>query len=157
MAAVTTNGPSGAAPARGIKRWELWTGRLISAVPVVMMVFSALLKLTRAPAFVVAWTDDLGFPASALTPIAVVELLCVLFYVVPRTGVLGAILVTAFLGGATTAHVRVGAPFIVPIVLGIAAWAGLYLRDGRLRALLPLRMLGGPITARGEARSSDRR
>jgi len=138
MAAVTTRG-EGATPAT-TKRWQLWTGRLISAVPVVMMVLSALLKLTRSPAFVVAWTDDLGIPASALTPVAVLELACVLVYVVPRTAVLGAILVAAFLGGATAAHVRVGAPFVTPIVLGIASWAGLYLRDSRLRALLPLRM-----------------
>ncbi len=139
MAAVTTNGPSDAAARKSTKRWQVWTGRLISAVPVVMLVFAALLKLTRAPALVVMWTDDLGFPASALTPVAVLELLCVLVYVIPRTAVLGAILLAAYLGGATTAHVRVGAPFITPIVLGIAAWAGLYLRDGRLRALLPLR------------------
>ena len=142
MAAVTTGGPSDAAPARTTKRWHLWTGRVISAVPVLMMVFSASLKLTHAPAFVVAWTDGLGFPESTLTGVGVLELLCVLVYVVPRTSVLGAILVAAFLGGATTAHVRAGQPFILPVVLGIAAWAGLYLRDARLRTLLPLRTPG---------------
>jgi len=142
MAAVTTNGPSDAAPVKGTKRWQVWTGRLISAVPVVMMILSASLKLTRSPAYVVAWTDGLGFAPSMLTPVAVLELLCVLVYVIPRTAVLGAIFVAAYLGGATTAHVRAGAPFITPVVLGVAAWVGLYLRDSRLRPLLPLRTLG---------------
>ena len=139
MAALTANGQGEAVPARATKAWQVWTGRVLSAIPVVMMVFSASMKLSHAAPFVSAWTDRLGFPESALTGIGLLELFCAVLYVVPRTSVLGAIFLAAYLGGATTAHVRVGQPFLIPVVLGILAWAGLYLRDARLRALLPLR------------------
>jgi hypothetical protein len=69
----------------------------------------------------------------------VLELFCAAVYVVPRTAVLGAVLLTGYLGGAVATHVRVGDAFIVPLLLGVLVWAGLYLRDERVRALLPLR------------------
>jgi hypothetical protein len=115
-----------------------WTGRALSALPVAMLVLSASIKLSHAPFFVQAWTEKLGFAESALTPIGLLELACAALYAVPRTSVLGAILVAAYLGGATTAHVRIGEPPVIPVVLGILAWLGLFLRDARLRALLPL-------------------
>lgn len=117
----------------------IWAGRILSALPVLLLLVSASLKLTHAPAFVEKWVDMLGFKEASLTPIGVLEVLCVLVYLVPRTAVLGAILLTAYLGGAVTTHVRVGDSFFVPVVLGVLVWGGLYLREGRLRALTPLR------------------
>lgn len=78
-------------------------------------------------------------PASFALPIGLVELACTAIYVIPRTSVLGAILLTGYLGGATATHVRVGEPFFALIVLGVLVWGGLFFRDPRLRELLPLR------------------
>jgi hypothetical protein len=82
-----------------------------------------------------------GYPEHAFRPILIAEMVCVLLYVIPQTAVLGAILLTGYLGGATATHVRVGEPFFIPIVVGVVVWLGLYLRDARLRALVPLRRL----------------
>ncbi len=135
MAAVTTI----QGPVAGTKAWEVWTGRVLSGLPVLLMLFSASMKLSYGAAFVETWTKTFGFQESALTPVGILEVLCVAVYLVPRTAVLGAILLAAYLGGAVVTHVRVGDPFVIPIVLGVFVWAGLYLRDRRLRALLPLR------------------
>lgn len=121
------------------KAWQLWTGRVLSGLPALMMLFSASMKLSHAPQFVEMWTGKLGFPESALSPIGILELVCVVTYLVPRTAVLGAGLLSAYLGGAVASHVRVGDPFVVPVILGLLIWAGLYLRDERVRALVPLR------------------
>jgi hypothetical protein len=80
-----------------------------------------------------------GYSAASLTALAVVELTCALLYLVPQTSVLGAILVTGYLGGAVATHVRVGEAFVMPLLLGVIAWVGLFLRDERLRVLLPVR------------------
>ena len=128
----------GTTPPRG--RWMLWTGRVLSALPVLAMLPSAAMKLTHAPQFAEMWSGKLGFPESTLTGVGLLELACVLLYVIPRTSVLGATLLTGYLGGAIASHVRIGDPGLAtPLVLGILAWAGLFLRDERVRALLPLR------------------
>jgi hypothetical protein len=81
-----------------------------------------------------------ALPASLSLPIGILEFLCALIYVIPRTSVLGAILLTGYLGGATATHVRIGDPtFIVPVIVGVLIWGGLFLRDARLRSLAPLR------------------
>jgi hypothetical protein len=80
-----------------------------------------------------------GYPESALLGIAIVEIACAILYLIPRTSVLGAILLSGYLGGATAIHVRVGEPPIIAIMVGVAVWTGLYLREERLRALIPLR------------------
>jgi hypothetical protein len=123
--------------------WVLWVGRGLSAIPVLMLIMSASMKLSHAPQMVQAWTGKFGFSESALVPIAILELACMAIYAIPQTAVLGAILVAGYLGGATCTHVRVGdgAGAITPVVLGVLAWLGLYLRDQRLRSLLPLRRL----------------
>lgn len=118
---------------------KIWVGRVLSALPVLMMAFSASMKLTHAPKIVEMWTSKFGWPESSMASIAIVELTCAALYAFPRTAVLGAILLTGYLGGATATHVRIGDNFIPPVVLGICAWLGLYLRDARLQALLPLR------------------
>jgi hypothetical protein len=117
----------------------LWTGRVLSALPALMMVLSAAMKISHAPQFVTVWTGKLGYAESQLLPIGLLELTCVAFFVFPRTAVLGAILLTGYLGGAVATHVRVGDMFLIPVVLGVLAWTGVYLRDERLRALVPLR------------------
>jgi len=84
------------------------------------------------------WVGHFGYPESAATGIGLVELACVALYVFPRTRILGAILMTGYLGGAIATHVRVGEAFFIPFALGIAAWGGLFLRDERLGELLPM-------------------
>jgi len=117
----------------------LWTGRVLSALPVLMLVMSAAMKFSRPPQVVDMFTGKFGYPESTLLVLGVVELTCAFLYAIPQTSVLGAILVTGYLGGATATHVRVSEAFIIPVLLGVMAWAGLYLRDPRLRELLPLR------------------
>jgi hypothetical protein len=122
------------------RRWMLWTGRVLSALPALLMVFSASMKLSHAPSMLESWTGRFGFQENALTGIGLLELACVVLYVVPRTSVLGVVLMTGYLGGAIVTHVRIGdASAIMPFVLGVIAWAGLYLRETRLHTLLPLR------------------
>ena len=116
-----------------------WAGRLVSALPVIVLGASAAAKLTQQPKLVEALTTHLGFQAGTITTIAVVEILVTLLYVVPQTVFLGAALVTAYLGGIVATHLRVGDPVAMPIVLGVLVWLGLYLRDERLRALTPFR------------------
>ncbi len=121
-------------------RWSVWVGRVLSALPVLMMLFSAFLKF-RAPAEVVqVFTGKFGYPPQTLTPLGIVELSCAVLYAIPQTAVLGAVLMTGYLGGAVATHFRVSDPqWFGPAVLGALAWLGLYLRDPRLRDLLPLR------------------
>ena len=117
----------------------LWGGRIISALMIVFMLFDAGIKILKLPA-AVEGTLRLGYPASTVQPIGVVALVCVLLYAIPRTSILGAILLTGYLGGATATQVRVqDAWFIFPPILGALIWAGLYLRDDRLRKLIPLK------------------
>jgi len=115
----------------------LWTGYIISALPVLMLLFSGIMKLMQ-PASVMEGFVRLGYPENVALGIGVVELACVALYVTPHTSILGAILLTGYLGGATATHLRVGEPFFMPIVLGIMVWGGLFFRDARLRELIPL-------------------
>jgi len=121
-----------------VSKKMFWAGCILSAPPVLMLVMSGVMKLAQ-PAFVMEGFVKLGYPANLALRLGVVELACTVIYLIPRTSVLGAILLTGYLGGATATHVRVGEPFFAPIVLGVLVWLGLYLRDTRLRALIPLR------------------
>jgi len=121
------------------KAWVRWTGRVFSALPVLMMTMSAGMKLFGGPMVATAFVGKFGYQEASLPVIALVELSCAALYLVPRTAVLGAILVTGYLGGAIATHVRIGEVFAIPLLLGIVAWAGLYLRDERLQDLIPLR------------------
>jgi hypothetical protein len=115
-----------------------WAGCVMSALPVLMLLMSGGMKFTNAKE-VVEGVSKLGWDLSLLPKLGVVELACTALYVIPRTSVLGAILLTGYLGGATAAHVRVGEQFAAPVVLGVLIWGGLYLRDLRIRSLIPLR------------------
>jgi hypothetical protein len=116
----------------------LWAARIITGVTVAFLLFDIVVKLLKLTVAVDA-TVRLGYPASLVRSIGIVELVCMVLYVIPRTSVFGAVLLTGFLGGATATHVRIGDPFFFPILVGILLWAGLWLRDERLRALIPRR------------------
>src|SRR5712664_29527 len=121
-------------------RWSVWVGRVLSALPVLMMLFSAFLKFRAPPEVIQAFTGPFGYPQQTLTPIGIAETACAVLYAIPQTAFLGAVLMTGYLGGAIATHVRVSDPqWFMPAVLGAVAWLGLYLRDPRLRELLPLR------------------
>ena len=122
-----------------ISKPALWTGRVMSALPILLVLMSSVMKLLKLPAVVEGFASA-GLPQHLILTIGIIELLCVVVYAVPRTSVLGAILMTGLLGGATITTLRVGDPtYPMPVVLGMLAWGGLYLRDPRLRALIPLR------------------
>ena len=134
MAASPTQ-PSVPAPGKA----ALWTGRILSALPVIAMLLSGTMKFLHPPQVVQGFTS-LGYPESLILKIAILEVSCAILYAIPQTSVLGAILVTGYLGGAVATHVRVLDPsFVGGLILGIIAWLGLYLREPRLRALTPIR------------------
>jgi hypothetical protein len=121
-----------------VSKKRLWAGYILSFVPVAMLLFSAALKLAKLP-MVVQEFARLGFAESLIIPIGILELFCAVVYAIPRMSGFGAVLVAAYLGGATVTHVRVGDAFIGPIVLGMMAWLGLWLREPRLRDVMPVR------------------
>jgi len=121
-------------------RKSLWTGRVISVLPCLLFGVSALLKFQGGPE-VIKGFGHLGLPASMLMPLAILELTCVVIYLIPATSIVGAILLTGFLGGTICTHWRVGDPFYIQIALGILVWLGVYLREDRLRPLIPFRKM----------------
>lgn len=118
--------------------WMRWTGVAFSSLVVLPMVASGAMKIAHSKQVVEGFAQ-FGYPESAILAIGLAEVACALLYAFPATSVLGAILVTGYLGGAVATHVRASQPFIAPLLMGVFAWAGLFLRDPRLRALLPLR------------------
>ena len=125
-----------------LSKGRLWTGRIMSALPALFLFVDAVGKLVK-PAPVVEGTLQLGYPESVILGLGIVLLACTVLYVIPRTAILGAILLTGYLGGAVATHVRVGSPLfthiLFPVYVAVLIWGGLYLRDERLRALIPLR------------------
>jgi len=121
--------------------WMVWTGRVISVLPILMLLMSATFKFLKPNEEMEKGLSHLGWQAGQMPTLGVVELICALLYAIPQTSVLGAILLTGYLGGATATHVRVGDPWIAPVILGGLVWFGLFLRDSRLRALVPWRFL----------------
>ena len=122
-----------------VSKKSLWTGRIISGWMVAFLLFDGGVKVMKVQGAVEA-TVRLGYPARLVLAIGIAELACTILYVIPRTSILGAILLTGYLGGATAAQVRLEDPwFFFPVVVGVLVWLGLYLRDPRLRELIPLR------------------
>jgi hypothetical protein len=121
-----------------VSKKVLWAAHLLSALPVLMLLASSLTKFIK-PAPVLEGFAHLGLPERLAFGLGLLELICTAVYVVPQTAVLGAILLTGYLGGAVVSHLRVGDVFIGPIIWGVLLWAGLFLRDKRLRALIPWR------------------
>lgn len=122
----------------------LWAGRIVSVLPILFLLLDGIMKLFK-PAFVVEATVNLGYPENVIVPIGIVLTVCTLLYALPRTAILGAILLTGYLGGAVATHVRVSGglfPVAFAITFGVLVWGGLWLRDDRVRALIPLRQEG---------------
>jgi hypothetical protein len=119
----------------------LWTGRVISTLSILFLLMDGVMKLMK-PEIVVKTTRELGYPESTIVGIGIVLVASTVLYIIPRTAILGAILLTGYLGGAVATHVRVSAglfSIIFPITIGVFVWGGIYLRDERLRSLIPLR------------------
>ncbi|MBK7539422.1 MAG: DoxX family protein [Myxococcales bacterium] len=120
---------------------HLWASRALGGLPALFLLVDGAMKLFK-PAEVVKATVQLGYPESTIVGMGVALLVSTALYLTPRTAVLGAVLLTGYLGGAVATHVRVGAPVpsqLLPVAFGALLWGGLWLRDGRVRALLPLR------------------
>jgi DoxX-like family len=124
-----------------VSKGTLWAGRVMSALPALFLLLDGVMKLVK-PAPVVEATVGLGYPEGVIVGLGIVLTACTVLYAIPRTAVLGAVLLTGYLGGAVATHVRVGGgafPVLFPVIFGVLLWGGLLLRDDRLRALLPLR------------------
>lgn len=129
----------GQTPLLSISKKQLWAGRILSGLSAAFMLLDGGMKLFK-PRVVVEATAQLGYPESAIVGIGITLLLCTLLYLIPRTAVLGAVLLTGYLGGAVASNVRVGGPLFniaFPVIFGVLLWAGLWLRDRRIRELLP--------------------
>lgn len=133
---MAANVQVGSLPAKGV-----WAGRIVSWLPALFLLLDGVAKLFK-PAPVIEGTVKLGYSESVIIPLGVVLIVCTVLYLIPRTAVLGAILLTGYLGGAVATHVR-AADGIFPVVFaftfGVLLWLGIYLRDARLRELVPLR------------------
>jgi len=120
----------------------IWAGRVLSGLVVIFLLMDSGMKLMRLP-IVLETQAQLGYSGSVTLPLGVILLACTILYAVPKTAVLGAILLTAYLGGAVATHVRVESPLFSHILFGVylaaMLWGGLYLREARLRELLPIR------------------
>jgi hypothetical protein len=124
-----------------VSKSTIWIGRIVSGLPALFLLVDGAMKLVK-PAVVVEATTKLGYSESLIIPIGIILIACTLLYLIPTTSVLGAILLTGYLGGAVATHVRAAEgvfPIIFPIIFGALLWLGLYLHDTRLRALIPLR------------------
>ncbi len=121
-----------------ISKGAFWGGWVLSILPCLLLLMSASMKFIHPTGFDEG-LKHMGWDAGTMFYIGIVEVACVVIYLIPKTSVLGAILLTAYMGGAVATHVRVGDPYIVPILVGVVIWAGLYLRDVRVRHLIPLR------------------
>ncbi|HVC99236.1 MAG TPA: DoxX family protein [Pirellulales bacterium] len=119
----------------------LWAGRVMGTLPALFLLLDAIMKFVK-PEPVVKATVELGYPESVIVGLGIVLLACTVLYLIPRTAILGAILLTGYLGGAVASHLRAGDglfPILFPVVFGALLWGGLYLRDERLRSLIPWR------------------
>ena len=123
-------------------RWAVWAGRIISLAPVYIVLTSANWKLTENPWYVREF-GRIGWQVPALPVLASLQLAAIILYLIPQTALLGAVLLTGYLGGAIASYVRIGEwyPPLVPFTTAVLAWLGLWLREPRLRALLPFRRL----------------
>jgi hypothetical protein len=139
MSATQTFGLSISAPSESKAR--LWVGRIITGVVVLFLLFDSITKVVKER-HVLQAAAELGYSAESMVGIGTLLLACTALYLIPRTSVLGAVLLTGYLGGAVATQVRVGNPLFestLPIMFGVLVWAGLYLREARLGTLVPLR------------------
>ena len=116
----------------------VWTGRAISVLVTALLTMSGVMKFVQ-PKELIEGFGKFGYDLRLAAPIGIVELICTLLYLIPQTSILGAILLTGYLGGATATHVRIGDPWFGPVLIGVMVWLGLVLRDEKLRKVLPWR------------------
>jgi DoxX-like family len=126
-------------------KWMTRTGWVITVLICLLMTFSGTMKLLNPPKLAEQFTGTFGFPGDVTMYIGIVEISCVILYLIPPTSVLGAVLLTGYLGDAIATHVRIHDIFLAPAIIGFFVWLGLFFRDPRIRALLPIRqsMSGG--------------
>jgi hypothetical protein len=120
-------------------KWMTWTGRVISALPVFGLLLSAYFKFQTVTPEAAKGLEGIGWKESQLPGLGILEITCTVLYAIPQTAVLGAILLTGYMGGAIATHVRVGEGVIPHIIIGVLVWLGLFLREPRLRVILPWR------------------
>lgn len=118
-------------------KWMTITGWVLTVPPVLLLAMSATMKFLQPPEFLKEF-EKFGYPASTITPIGIAEVISTVLFVLPPTRVLGAILLTGYLGGATATHVRVSDPWFGPVIVGVVIWLALFFRDSRVRALAPI-------------------
>ena len=117
-----------------------WTGRILTVLVGGMLCFSGVMKIMSPPEFKEEWGTRLGYPERTAMAIGIVEICCAIIYLIPQTAILGAVLLTGYLGGAVATHVRIeDNQFFSPVIGGVLVWLTLFLRDPRVRALLPIR------------------
>jgi len=120
----------------------IWVGRILSALAILFLSFDTIVKVLRLPV-AIEGTTQLGYPESTVFVIGIIQLVCLVLYVIPQTSVFGAILFTGYLGGAIATHLRIGSPLfthiLFPIYVALLIWGGLYAREPRLRAMVPIR------------------
>jgi len=136
--------PSGAQTG-STSRGMIWTGRVISGLAVLFLVFDGVTKVLKVPAVMKA-AAELRFSEGQIVAIGIILLVCTVIYAIPRTAILGAILLTGYLGGAISIQMRAGNPMfetLFPGIFGVLVWAGLFFRDSRLRAMIPLKSYSG--------------
>lgn len=123
-----------------LNTWLTWAGRIVLVAPVFILLWSARMKLTHDVWYVREWSR-IGWSPDAVSGVGLVQLTCLALYLIPQTAVLGTVLLTGYLGGAIASYIRMGEfyPPLVPLTTCLLAWLSLYLRDERLRALLPFR------------------
>jgi DoxX-like family len=119
----------------------VWVGRVLLGLLSLLLGISAAMKF-KGGAEVIEGMAHLGLSASLIVPLGILEISCVVIYLIPATSIVGAILLTGYIGGAILAHLRIGEPIFVQIALGICVWLALYLQENRLRELIPLRTRG---------------
>jgi DoxX-like family len=123
-----------------VSKKAVWAGRVLSGLAVLFLIFDASVKVLKSP-FAIEATTQLGYPESVVVTLGLIEIACMIVYLIPNTSVLGTILWTGYLGGAVATHVRIASPLfthaLVPTYVAALLWLGLWLRDNRLRALLP--------------------
>jgi len=135
-------------PAPANPKGLVWTGRVLSTLVVLQLGVMSIVLLIAKRSMIVDGFKQQGYPAGAAIPVCIVEIVCALLYAIPQTAVLGAILLTGYLGGAVATHVRAGEPnWFIAVIVGVVVWLGLFLRDARLRRLLPLRRSAPGLTA----------
>jgi uncharacterized membrane protein YphA (DoxX/SURF4 family) len=126
------------APGRKTKPWTFWLGWAMTIIPSLLLLFSASMKLLNPPELAKNF-ENLGLPPRLATPLGILELSCTLLFLIPKTATMGAILLTGYMGGAILTHLRIGEPWFVQALLAVIFWLALFLREPRLRAILPLR------------------